>query len=510
MQTKLIYAITVLMMLLLTGGVAHAFDTGPHSDLTREALAEVGMSNTAIQVCQVENWLVDYYSVSPTSPSEISRETAKLHADNLFSQQAVTNYWDRYAVNAKKAFNDAARSNDPKKVLALLGMSLHTVQDFYSHSNWPEIQPISGADYATNTWFDTARRDGVRTGRASSNPDTSQQEHGSYSSGMNHDEPGRPNWDRAYVFAYTASRQWVNQAMLWVKEVNPAVWEQAKNIALTPTQSSRLASDFNASYRLSEWATTGGNDGHWKGKGSGSSIDFIPFSAGWIALTLDSIFVEDFKNRHWHQLLSGGLNDALDLGVNAPPSSPAPAIARISLHKKAVYLRTLFVKDINNVDSVLGIGGNADFFAKITIQNQMFTEAMQLDKPTIRPVWTTIKFVPDDQTSAIVHYELWDEDTVNDDHLDISPLDRPGARQGDVDYNLDFFYNMTTHQMGGIDIEGVFDSPNQLFVRKGTAKNRAEVQFYITTKTLAEPASIGKRILTAPPGGFQVDPGKIK
>jgi hypothetical protein len=94
--------LTSMIALCITGGSAHAFDTGHHADLTREALAEVGMSNTAIQICQVENWLVDYYSVSPTSSDGIVREVAKLHADNLFSEQAVTNYWDRYAVNAKK------------------------------------------------------------------------------------------------------------------------------------------------------------------------------------------------------------------------------------------------------------------------------------------------------------------------------------------------------------------------------------------------------------------------
>jgi hypothetical protein len=75
--------LTSMITLYITDGSAHAFDTGHHADLTGEALAEVGMSNTAIQICQVENWLVDYYSVSPNSSDGIVREVAKLHADNL-------------------------------------------------------------------------------------------------------------------------------------------------------------------------------------------------------------------------------------------------------------------------------------------------------------------------------------------------------------------------------------------------------------------------------------------
>ena len=471
--------VVFLCVLLALASKGQAFDTGHHSDLTREALAEVGMGETAIKVCQVENWLVDYYSSSPTSTDAISQQAAKLHSDDLVNEQAVTNYWARYAVNAKNAFHEAARTKNPRQMLALLGMSLHTIQDFYSHSNWAELQRVSGVDYATTTWFDSGGvRAGVKTG-LSRLPGTASAQHGSYADGMNHDSYNRPNWDRAYVLAYAASRQWANQVRLWVTEVNPNIWEQAKAISLPSGQASRLALDLNAAYRLSEWVKDSREDGHWKGKGSGSRIDFIPFAAGWIALTLDSVFVEDFKNRHWHQLLSGGLGGALDLGVNAPPPTPAPPVVTLAINKKAIFLRTVQAQDLNNADGIpVAGGGNADLFAKITINNQLFIETMQLDHPTTRPGWTTIKFIDDKMTSAIVHYELWDEDTDNDDHLDI----HPDARFPD----LDFLFNTTTHQMGGNGIEGVFDSPGRLWVSRGTNSDRAELQFFITTKTLAK------------------------
>jgi hypothetical protein len=486
----------ILSSLLLFTGNASAFDTGHHADLTREALEEVGMSNTSVEVCQVENWLVDYYSQKQISPRNVYVELAKLHADNLFSEQAVVNYWNRYAINARKAFQDAARSNNPKQVLALLGMSLHSVQDFYSHSNWAEINPApSGVDYATVTLFDNGRRNGVRTGR--SGISGNEPEHGGYYDGMNHDSYGRLNWDKAYVFAYAASRQWVNQAKIWVSEVNPGVWEQAKNISLTSKQRSRLASDLNASYRMSEWVKYKTDDGHWKGPGSGSLGSFSSFSAAWIAFTQDSIFVEDFKNRKWHQLLSGGLNGALDLGVNAPPSTPVPSVAFMPMNKKAIFLKTVSVRDLNRADRAPS--GDADMYAKISIGNQLFVEAMQLNKKYVEPAWTTIKFVEDTNVVMPVHYELWDEDggiTGGDDHLDI----RPGSSK-----NLDFVYNLNTHQISDVGIKGIYDKPSQLFTSRGTDKNRAELQFYITTKTLAK---VVRR--TQPPIGADKLPTEIQ
>src|SRR5674476_610766 len=47
---------------------APAFDTGPHSDLTRDALTAEGFSSTATDVAQVENWLVDLYSNASKIP----------------------------------------------------------------------------------------------------------------------------------------------------------------------------------------------------------------------------------------------------------------------------------------------------------------------------------------------------------------------------------------------------------------------------------------------------------
>lgn len=481
-------AVAGLGFMLCLGGGGLAFDTGHHADLTREVLAEVGLNDTAIRAAQVENWLVDYYSSSPTALGDVESAAAKLHADNLFSPGAITNYWDRYVVNARNAFQAAARAGNARQVVALLGISLHSVQDFYSHSNWAEVQPVpAGADYATTTWFDAsaAQRQGVKTGKASTSNDTSQTPHGGYTSGMNHDSYVRPNWDRAYVFAYAGGRQWVNQARLWVQQINPAVWDQARTLTLSSKDLGRLNSDFEALYRISEWVKSGPEDGHWKGNGSGVRSDFLAFSARWVALTLDSVFSEDFKNRKWHQLLAGGGGGALDLNVNAAPGAAVPAMTRLALNKRAVFLRTVAVRDLNGADRTLGLGGDVDMYARITVNNQEYTEAMQLDRESIQPAWTTMRFVDADLPLVIVHYELWDEDGVlrgGDDHLDI----HSDGRFKD----LDFLFNMTTRQVGGLGIEGVFDSPARLFTTQGKDSDRARLQFFITVRTLARTGTL--------------------
>ncbi len=46
---------------LIAVGPAAAYDTGPHFDITRDALAAEGFGEKAIQIAQVTNWMVDLY-----------------------------------------------------------------------------------------------------------------------------------------------------------------------------------------------------------------------------------------------------------------------------------------------------------------------------------------------------------------------------------------------------------------------------------------------------------------
>src|SRR4051812_9881856 len=144
-------SVLAALALLLAPRPALAFDTGHHSDLTREALAPEGFGDTAIEAAQLQNWFTDYYS-SSNPLSGYKSEADLLHFDNLFTTDALRNYWGRFKVNAKSAAQDAAKSGDTVKLLTVIGVSLHAVQDFYTHSNWVELHPrAAGGPYRTET-----------------------------------------------------------------------------------------------------------------------------------------------------------------------------------------------------------------------------------------------------------------------------------------------------------------------------------------------------------------------
>ncbi|HEY5074992.1 MAG TPA: hypothetical protein VII34_09880, partial [Pyrinomonadaceae bacterium] len=57
----------LLFFVFCFNGFSYAFDTGSHFDLPRSVLAERGFGDTAIKIAQVENWLTDYYSSTPSA-----------------------------------------------------------------------------------------------------------------------------------------------------------------------------------------------------------------------------------------------------------------------------------------------------------------------------------------------------------------------------------------------------------------------------------------------------------
>lgn len=469
----------IVLFFLVFAKPAFAFDTGDHSDLTRQALQNEGFTNTPIQVVQVENWLVDYFSSSPTS--SIEPEVAKLHFDNLFTNTNISNYWGWLTVNTKNAVQQAAKDKDQLKVLTILSVSLHAVQDFYSHSNWIEKNPRPSGAYNPVTWFDITPATGLYTGYYPNDkkPAGGIEKHGDYTSGLNKDSYVRPNWDTSSVFAYAASRQWVNAVRTWVNEVDPNFWVSVQNYSISSADRAALDFDLQAAYRLSEWVAFSGANGHWKGNGSGSASEFTAFAARWTSAA-DSRFVKEFKVRGIHRLLINGLKSD---GTNITTPPTLPSVPKIVLNQRAIIVRTLQVEEKDDVgifESKIDTGGKADFYGKITVTGQTFVEAMQLDKSKVSTAWTTIKFVPFTTAQVPIHYELWDEDggvAGDDDHCDINQT--KGLR------DLDFNFTVSNHNNTG-NITGVHDSPATAVTSQGNKpdKDRAIVKFYVTERSL--------------------------
>lgn len=454
---------------------AYGFDTGHHHDLTASAMRTLGFKSKAIRVAQLENWLVDYYSTQPLAG--LKDDLAKLHFDNLEDSTRVRVYWSRLKINAKAAFVKAAKDKAPLRVVALLGMSLHAVQDFYTHSDWVEQHTLPATGYFTDTYFDNAALSSgaLRTGSYPNQLPIKATDHGdgtSGAAGMNHDAYTRARWDHAYVHAFCASRQWIEAARLWVEGITggDAVWAKAQNLALSAEEESQLDRDLRFAYQISQYAP----GGHWKGPGSESNLEFAASIASF-AGSRDSIFTKHFKDAKWHEPLVVGLE------LVTPPHSE-PIMPTMSHPYVALVVRTLEVKamPVGAFEPKIDPGGRPDFFAKISINDQVFTESMQFNSDSFSPSWTSIAFVPVTQATVAIRYELWDEDggsSGSDDECDIVGAEGKKA--------LSLTFNLDDESISG-DLVGIHNKAASAVETSGKArdKDRARIKLIISTVKL--------------------------
>src|SRR2546423_9346833 len=103
---KLVSQLALVGLLVTTSAVARGFDTGHHSDLTWDSIQDQGFGPTAIQIAQVQNWLVDYFSSTATDgfrvagvrvgdakDARLKGDLDRMHFDNLYSTEQISRYW---------------------------------------------------------------------------------------------------------------------------------------------------------------------------------------------------------------------------------------------------------------------------------------------------------------------------------------------------------------------------------------------------------------------------------
>lgn len=464
-------------------GPASAFDAGPHQDLMQSAMDRLAFSPDAIGAARINNWMVDYYSNIGAFQAQLGR----LHFDNLPTTHNVKVYWGKLTDNTRRALQRAAIANDPYKALSLLGMSLHAVQDFYTHSTWVETHPRTGGfraeTYFTNPPTDDIRPNrGVYTGRYPNSGSNAAVYHGSYFWGVNHDNYNRPKNDEAIVFAYSATVQWIRAAAEWVESVKPGFFLQMTSFS-DPTNRAVMTRDLGYSYYISLWIKapetrfTPLADGRWKAFGSGDYVNYANTQVSWFDTPPDNFTMNFDAPRFWFSELTPGL-DNVDGLIPAIPPLPRP-----DLFRRAIIVRTLRVRD----DTWTGIDttSKADFFAALTIAGQTIVEPTAQDVADLSPLWNTIRFVPSSSVNIPISYTLWEEDvsfdgTVNgtNDLCDINP-----ARGR---FGLNFRFNVSTHNNTG-DVRGVFDSPSSVFTSSGNEGNQSSIWFYVTELPVIEP-----------------------
>ena len=127
---------------------------GYHFDLIREAMLAMAeekgsaqFSSDAVDLALLGNSYNDIFQVDETRMlvNDAFFRLAKIvventHYDRLPSRWHNEAYTRQLVQNTLKVAETACAKNDPAMLLIGLGMSMHIIQDFYSHSNWAELE----------------------------------------------------------------------------------------------------------------------------------------------------------------------------------------------------------------------------------------------------------------------------------------------------------------------------------------------------------------------------------
>ena len=409
-------ALIVVALLALGPAAAQAYDTGPHADMTRDALTSEGFGAAAADVGMVDNWLVDYYTNPDKNPYSghagaligvtrlgLARESwpqiwvdgaRKMHFDaerraplmaNLATTAGVDQEWQRLMTLTRERARYASQRNDPIRVMTVIGTSLHAVQDFYTHSNWVE-DPNAAAGRGgpglsrrglgqTPTWFDVPRSvratltgpnevytgvAGIPRGHGTWQSDKNQSLFG----GLNKDWPGRPKYQESYATSYFASRQWIRAIRGWVG--NEALWRRAMTLPGT----AELRHDVAGAEAISQFS------GHWQGAGE----PCVPFSCGERTGNAGSISSLRLALGDYHDRgptrYRRAFNEIIGTWGRYPTQGEVmPDLPSTRAEQAATRFAKLEVRDYRGI-SLGDTPGSADIYANARIRGQSFTSTI--------------------------------------------------------------------------------------------------------------------------------------
>jgi hypothetical protein len=412
-------------LLLVAAPTARAFDTGPHHDMTIDAVESEGFGRSAADIVALGNYFPDLYTndkENPFSghaewyvsllggglgdsedwdtalvegadrlhfdhPKELMKNTLELEAEWTRLQRGTT----RALAEARQQFvagTPRQRGEAILKVHLALGASLHELQDFYTHTNWLEPGGVSGAEGPdwegkgqgrTPTWFDVQKglRDGERIYAANS---TGHRAHGGWngdrnrnlSTTMNKDWPGRPLFTEAYQAAYFASRQWVRALRAWLG--NEELWVAAQRHLERSTSLTRDV-DLGA-FKMSLYA------GHWQGQGEPCNPKEVKnrghcgdrYGYGGSLIDLSRVTERYFESRktRFRTLAEGAIRHVGGVGPQGE-TFPLGSSRDVQLGTRFVRLQVRSMRGIE-----LGDPGpdDADMYARASIAGQHYHSAI--------------------------------------------------------------------------------------------------------------------------------------
>eukprot|EP00026_Physarum_polycephalum_P006711 Phypoly_transcript_06762.p1 GENE.Phypoly_transcript_06762~~Phypoly_transcript_06762.p1 ORF type:complete len:544 (+),score=67.77 Phypoly_transcript_06762:67-1698(+) len=476
-----------IWLTVLAACVVGAYDTGHHNDLTRNTLQLYGYNQNAQIIAGIANFFVDYFSFTPI-PTETLPELNLMHFDNIFTLKNASNYWTQFTLNAKKAIQTAASNGDVLEFIMTIGGTLHSVQDFYTHSDWVDTHYRTECDcYRSETWIQTLHDIGgdyntlIKQQAAvhsyswgdcnedSRNCFGGQLDHGDACGGINKDSYVRPYWEQSYGFAFSGSVEWVSNIHQWASEVNPNIVNEAMNY-VPPTQE-----DIDDMNQLNSYAYTVSyaikfynEDGHWKGPGSGSLARFLPAQTKFS--TSKSIYKSKYQDAKIHQRwVYPNVYDAP--GVDQSQVIDVSTITQITTPYTGIEEFTPVVVRTVSVHGQEKKPVNPSYYASVQIDGMEFLEDVYINHASFSPHWTSIKFVNTTANPTVpIVYTLKDNKfPKGDEVVSVSPTGSD---------SLVLYFDVATHGLTG-ETFGIFDSISNTFTTKNPNQN-VEVQLFIT------------------------------
>lgn len=260
----------VFAAISLSTGVASAFITRPHFEATQRGLHDSGLAFTAaaIRRVKISNYLTDraanWCAVSQElgvadlfctdADERLIAEAERFHFDELPNAERLLVEYDWLEARAKSAALAARDANDPARLLDVMGITLHAVQDLYSHSTLVDTDLRSWVGEPTRTLdrlpesilssrtigygslgaglFSGQWENVLRTAQSPMPYGSNWASHGhpektcdlwlepacssESSGGLNHDAAQRPRHARALITAIDATREWAQRFRGWV------------------------------------------------------------------------------------------------------------------------------------------------------------------------------------------------------------------------------------------------------------------------------------------------------
>jgi hypothetical protein len=246
-------AVVVAMLTLAFTRPAAAFDTWWHAEATRHAMEDNGFSADARLATQVENYITDFLAALSSKNADYGGVFTKIgwpidpaydymHFDAVFNEKDIEHNWEQLQKNTLETLQkydaDHTMPAPFRKIamLTVLGASLHTVQDFYSHSNW--VNYWMKKTGKVPLWYEVDPADRAKLDiHSGAYPDGSAPGHENHAD-LNKDSSARKLNKEAVEAATRASDAWIKALMASDPTLS---WDELKTYSI---QNNKIYKDF--------------------------------------------------------------------------------------------------------------------------------------------------------------------------------------------------------------------------------------------------------------------------